>query len=466
MAGKVVLTAESGPIAGSVFSFDEHDTFIFGRGPECHAQLPESDPSTSRHHFMLEVSPPLVRLRDLGSRNGTIVNGVKYGGKEAAPDAPLAVDLSDGDWIQVGRTRFTLRVQSPEVESASKEPSSFVMFRNDEKTSASPVPCASCGKNVAHELVGQNTKGSYYVCEACRGQTDPIAMLQRMAIEIARLRGTKPEPALPGYEIGKLLGKGGMGAVYSARRLTDGGEVALKVMLSRMAVEEAARKLFEREINVTRSLDHPNIVKLLEYGSVSSAFFFAMELCPGGSFASLLSDAGGKVPLAQAAPLMRGALDGLAHAHAQFFVHRDIKPGNILVTAKEGGIPKLSDFGLAKSFDTAGLSGITMVGNTAGTYCYMSKEQVTNFKWVKPVSDVWSMGAVFYQMLSGELPRHEDPRRNPLLAILDGEVTSLREHAPELPRKLTDVIDRALETRVAKRYQDAGEFRDALGAVL
>src|SRR5688572_26466328 len=117
MPGRVSLDVVAGPIQGRQFAFEDHDTFLFGRSPDCHAQLAEADTTASRHHFLLEVNPPAVRLRDLGSRNGTYVNGTKYGGRgtmtveEARQRRWPEVDLRDGDGIRVGTTVFEVRVE-------------------------------------------------------------------------------------------------------------------------------------------------------------------------------------------------------------------------------------------------------------------------------------------------------------------------------------------------------------------
>src|SRR6185436_14231902 len=120
MAGRVCLEVVSGPIRGRRFDFRVHDTFLFGRAPDCHSELPADDATASRHHFLLEVNPPAARLRDLGSLNGTWVNGTKYGGRraeespdEAARRAGLEVDLQHGDHIRVGTTVFEVQVESP-----------------------------------------------------------------------------------------------------------------------------------------------------------------------------------------------------------------------------------------------------------------------------------------------------------------------------------------------------------------
>ena len=266
------------------------------------------------------------------------------------------------------------------------------------------------------------------------------------------------------YEIERLLGRGGMGAVYLAHERGDGRRIALKLMLPKTQVDEAAQEIFLREIEVTRALRHQNIVALLDFGKHEGRFFFALEYCPGGNADELLSREGGPLGLPQVLRLAAGALDGLAAAHAAGFVHRDIKPDNLLLAGD--GTAKLADFGLAKSFQQAGLSGMTATGAVAGTFYFMPREQLTNFRQVRPVSDVWSMAATLYYLLTAQYARDFKSRPDPLAVILRGGVVPIRDRDPFLPDDLADVLDRALLDDPVQRYADAGEFVAALRAVL
>ena len=274
-------------------------------------------------------------------------------------------------------------------------------------------------------------------------------------------------PKVAGYEIEKRLGAGGFGAVYLARQKGNGARVAIKVLFSKVAVSEDAREQFLREINLMKELRHHHIVALLDHGSAGSAFYFVMELCEGGSVGDLMARNGGKLPLAQASPIMMQALDGLAHAHRNGFVHRDLKPQNILLHGStEGWTAKIADFGLAKSFQQAGFSGMTMTGHYGGTPYFMPREQVIHFKHVKPTSDIWSMGATLYNMLTSQTP-HDFPRgRDPIEIILRGGVVPIRRRDRSIPKKVAEVIDRALLNSPSDRYQDAAELREALAKAL
>jgi len=415
MSARVTLKVTAGPLAGRVFSYDRHDTFLFGRSADCHAELAPNDTTASRHHFLLEVNPPQARLRDLGSLNGTHVNGQKHGGRgrqespeEAARRKLPEVDLRDGDHIRVGATVFEVAIEG--------------------RRSTAPADAPDDDESGLEGLLGV-----------------PAGPME-----------------IPGYIVGRMIGRGGMGAVYLAKRTADGATVALKVMLAQADVDDVARENFRREIEVTRSLRHPRIVSLMDHGSTETRFYFAMEYCAGGSVADLQGRQPGGLPLTLSVRIALEALEGLAYAHEQGFVHRDLKPENLLLADSAGGGAKVTDFGLAKSFQQAGLSGMTATGAVAGTLYFMPREQLTQFRLLKPVSDVWSMGATLYHMLTGAYPREFRPGEDPLPVILRGGVVPIRARDPRLPERVAAVVDRSVVDAVPERYQTAGEFRAAL----
>lgn len=454
MAGKVSLVVTAGPIRGQRFDFTEHDTFLFGRSPDCHARLAADDAAASRHHFLLEVNPPQARLRDLGSLNGTHVNGIRHGGRrpdEAPEDAAgrsgTEVELRDGDEIRVGATHLKVAIEGP-------------------------ATCSGCGRPIGDDERERCAwVGGTWLCEACRRGTVTRgpAPTGRPGPTLPASAGLSADDLTPGtrvadYEVEELLGRGGMGAVYLGRSRADGRQIALKLMLPQTQVDEAAQEIFLREIEVTRALRHPNIVALLDFGKHDGRFYFALEYCPGGNADELLQRKGTPLGLPAALRLASGALEGLAAAHAAGFVHRDIKPDNLLLA--EDGSAKLADFGLAKSFQQAGLSGMTATGAVAGTFFFMPREQLTNFRQVKPVSDVWSMAATLYYLLTAEYARDFGSESDPLAAILRGGVVPIRDRDPFLPDDLAAVIDRALMDEPDRRYPTAGEFVAALRGVL
>jgi len=455
MPGKVILTITSGPKAGQAFVFDEHDTFLFGRMSDCHICLVD-DAFVSRHHFILEANPPDAQIRDLGSLHGTYVNGQKFGGRkqhetpeEGAKSQYPQVALHHGDEVKVGKT--TLRV---EVDSGTSLPAS-----------APALHCQRCGKDVSAEVAAGH-EGTY-ICESCQhhAQNDPAQLL------VDLLHETQPASqagvALSDYTIGKLLGHGGMGAVYLARHKKTGELAALKIMLSKVPVNSSAKEQFLREIEVTRALQHPHIVRFLGYGGQDSTFYFLLEYCEGGTLAQLMQQRGGRLTLAEAGPILRQALEGLTYIHEQGFVHRDLKPQNILLQSNNDAlITKISDMGIAKNFEKAGFSGMTATGSYAGAYPFMPREQVTSYKHYKPVSDVWAMGATCYLVLTGQFPRIQRSGQDAIDVVLSNEAIPVCQRDPHLPSQVAEVIDRSLLMNVNERYQNAQEMYEAFAKAL
>jgi len=417
----VSLSVTKGPAKGKVFTFTEHDTFLFGRMPDCHATFPD-DTQVSRHHFILEACPPKASLRDLGSLNGTYVNGKRWGGRkkdetpeEGAKHQFPVVDLKDGDKITVGQTELSVT-----IEHSAAQPAVHAGIQPGELSELSP-------EQLFHLVFGgEKEKG---------------------LLEI------------PGFVAEKELGRGGFGAVYQARRKKDGPRVAIKVMLSQADATEDAVQRFKREMEVNRQLDHPNIVRFIESGSHKGAFYFVMELCDGGSLMDLYNKNRSPLTPEQLMPHALKALEGLAFAHSKGFVHRDLKPGNILI---HRGVARVADFGMSKSFQMAGLSGMSMTGKTAGTPVFMPPEQIINFKYVKPVSDVFSFAATMYFLLTGAFPFDFSSKRDPMDVILNDDVVPIRKRLASLPKPLAVAIDRAVTKKHKDRFLDAGEFLAAL----
>lgn len=445
MSNKVQLTVTAGAMKGKAFTFEEHDTFLFGRLVECHCCLPD-DGQVSRRHFIVEVNPPDARIRDFGSLNGTYVNEKKIGSREKGETPEQGqkrkypeVALKDGDVIKVGQTVLSVKIEAEQ--------------------SVGPVLCARCGKDVAEEMGGR--RQGAYICLACRQsiEVDPAQILMDM---LAKAEGKAPAkdglPVIAGYRIKKRIGIGGFGAVYLAERESDGKRVALKVMLARVAVNDIARSTFSKEIGLLKELRHGHVVELLDSGSAGGAFYFVMEHCPGGSVAAYMDANGGKLLPSVALPIMVQATRGLAFAHEKGVVHRDLKPSNILLSGTPvKPIAKIADMGLAKYFDKAGFSGMTVTGAYAGTPFFMPKEQLTNFKYVEPVTDVWSLGATFYCMLTGQTPRDYPKGVDPMEVILRGEIVPIGKRDATIPRALAAVLDKAIQANPKDRYQDAGE---------
>jgi len=499
MPDKLSLNVIAGSEKGKILTFEDHDTLIFGRMDDCHVCLP-GDTFLSRHHFILEVIPPQARLRDLGSLNGTYVNGIKYGSRERheTPEQGSQrqypeVDLKDGDEIKVGETVIKLEVDLAAycISCGNEIPKSWIANQKiagdalicekcfmeqqkkaEEARKPQPPPkpkvvyCQKCGKDVSNEVRGAPQEG--YVCQQCQEEAafDPGELLMHLLARMMAEGSLPPEAEelkVPDYDIVRKLGCGGMGCVYLAKHKKTGQQTALKVILSKVAVSEHARAQFMREIDNQRVLKHKNIAAFMGQGSVGSMFYFLQEFCSGGCVGKLLERRGGRLSIAEALPIIIDSLEGMEYAHDMHYVHRDLKPQNILLQQVNGKqVAKIGDLGMAKNFTTAGFSGMTVTGSYGGTPPFMPREQVINFKYVKPVTDVWALGATFYNMLTGYYPLDFSAGQDHVKVILNEKPTPIRKRYSDIPASLAQVIDRSLEVKVQDRYQDAGEMLAAM----
>jgi len=428
---RVTLRVLEGPYTGREFSFDQHDTFLIGRADTAHLYLPD-DRFFSRNHCLLEIAPPRCFLRDLGSTNGTFVNG------QRVPEAFLV----NGDRIQGGQTVLEVEVQSEQAVTINGMEAPTLT-----RPTVVTVECANCGRREQTEASHADEKMSF-VCEDCREE------LKR-----------QPQP-VPGYQMIKLLGRGGMGCVMLARDEKTGRSVAIKSLLPEVAVTEVSLRRFMREIQVAAALDHPNIVRFLESGTNNGSVYLVTEYVEGSDAARLADAQGGRLPFLQAIDIVSQSLDALAYAHSKGYIHRDIKESNILISgAAPNFVAKLTDFGLAKSFTQSGMSGITMAGDMAGTFAYMPPEQIRDFRNVRPTSDIYAIGMTAYSLLAGDtaldLGSNNDIAGT-VRAIFEGQVIPLRQRAPEVPPQVAEVIERALAKDPVNRWQSAAAMRTAL----
>lgn len=482
--------------------------------------------------------------------NGVRYGGRKSAGPGIiqAPDGILSTYLNEGDEIIVGDTRMRVSIhtdifcvdcgkpippdreaqsafvgstficpscrkkRAEEVAASQKagnqdEPTHF-SYTTD--TGRHEVLCIRCRKDVTQEAgIRGQVPGAEYVCKACRERetTGPVELIEKMLNEAVSQQPVKAkaEFAVSGYQIEKKIARGGMGVVYKAVSNLDQTPVAIKTMLPHVAANPEGIRTFQREIEVTRQLVHANIVRLIDHGKAEGTFYFIIEYVDGPDLYQLMKSKGGYLGLQDAAALMLETLDGLAYAHqvsiempisqgtSKTFtgvVHRDLKPQNILLASRGAHwTPKIADFGTAKSFESAGLTDMTVPGDVLGTPMYWPREQITHYKFLNPATDVFSAASVFYELLTGVWVREgfqemfdrcKQQKRPPSISdymkVIAGNATvPIRKRNPDIPEPVADVLDRALreaevphnETQMRKmlmklRYSHAGEFRDAL----
>jgi tetratricopeptide (TPR) repeat protein len=276
--------------------------------------------------------------------------------------------------------------------------------------------------------------------------------------------GTAPafeSPLAPGtilagrYEILQLLGEGGMGAVYKARDQELDRIIALKVLHPDLARNTAALQRFKRELILARKITHKNVVRIFDLGTAAGLKFITMDFIEGTNAAMLLRQQHKFTPLA-AARMVSQACHGLAAAHAEGFVHRDLKPQNIMVNA--GGEVILMDFGVARSVEEGDL---TRTGVLIGTPSYMSPEQGKGEK-VDGRSDIYALGLVFYEFLTGRLPFESDTPMGTLLKRIQQPPPSPSKLEPAIPAPLAQIVVKCLQVDPADRYRTVQELQQDL----
>jgi eukaryotic-like serine/threonine-protein kinase len=262
-------------------------------------------------------------------------------------------------------------------------------------------------------------------------------------------------PTIPGYELFREIGRGGMGVVFLARQLGLGRDVALK-LIRRDVSGRRANVRFLAEAESVAAIDHAHVVRVYEFGEAEGRPYLAFEYLPGGTLADRLR--GGALPVRTAAELMEKIALGVAAAHDRGIVHRDLKPGNVLFDA--AGEPKVADFGLAKRDD---MKDLTKTGVVFGTPAYMSPEQARGeARSVGPPSDVYSLGVILYECLTGRLPFVASDTWEMLRQMMTQPPVRPGRQAKGIPRDLETVCLKCLEKDGHKRYRGAAELADDL----
>jgi hypothetical protein len=275
--------------------------------------------------------------------------------------------------------------------------------------------------------------------------------------ETASAPTDRSHPAIAGYEIERELGRGGMGVVYKARQVALDRSVALKLILHGECAGPDALARFRTEAQALARLQHPHVVQVHEVGVYGGLPYLALEYIDGGGLDRRLAP--GPLPPRDAAELLLTVSRAVHAIHAKGVVHRDLKPANILLTAD--GTPKIADFGLAKTL--ADDQGRTATGAVLGTPSYMAPEQAGGRRReVGPAADIYALGAILYEMLTGRPPFVAATQLDTLLLLVSDEVIPPRERNPKLPRALDAICLKCLQKSPERRYATA----DALAADL
>jgi serine/threonine-protein kinase len=259
------------------------------------------------------------------------------------------------------------------------------------------------------------------------------------------------------FELLEEIARGGMGVVYRARQVSLNRIVAVKLILAGQLAEAADVRRFQAEAQAAASLDHPNIVPIYEFGEFQGQHYFAMGYVEGESLAARLSR--GPLPQREAAELVRLAALAVEYAHRRGLIHRDLKPGNILLDA--AGQPRVTDFGLSKRLDRE--SSLTGTGQIVGTPSFMPPEQAeAKHHELGPAADVYSLGAVLYNLLTGRPPFLCDNPIDTLWQVIDEEPARPRQMNPAIHPDLEAICLKCLQKSPTARYASAKDLAEDL----
>jgi eukaryotic-like serine/threonine-protein kinase len=261
------------------------------------------------------------------------------------------------------------------------------------------------------------------------------------------------------YELEELVGSGGMSSVFRARDRLLERNVALKILHAHYADDDDTIERFRREARAVAQLSHPNIVTVIDRGEEGGRQFIVFEYVDGLTLKEVVAERG-PLPVRDAVELAIGVARGLAFAHAHGLVHRDVKPQNVLLNGD--GKPKVTDFGIARSLD---VQGVTQTGTVMGTSQYIAPEQASG-QPVDALSDVYSLGAVLYELLTGDPPFDGENFVAVALKHVHEQPPSVLDRRPDVPPRLAAAVDRALAKRPADRFPTMDAFAAELEAVL
>jgi serine/threonine-protein kinase len=270
---------------------------------------------------------------------------------------------------------------------------------------------------------------------------------------IIRLPAVGDEVA--GYRIDGMAGRGGMGVVFRAHHLHLGRDAALKVLTADLAGNKSFRARFVREAQTAARLEHPNIVPVYDAGDWDGLLYIAMKYIEGTDLGHVL-DREGQLSPQRVIELLGDVADALDTAHASGMVHRDVKPGNVLLDGKRS---YLTDFGLTKRMSSR--TALTAAGRTVGTAAYLAPEQIRGQE-VDARTDVYALGCVLYECLTGNVPFERESDIATLWAHLEADAAPLSETRPDLPSGLNDVLNKAIAKKKDERYPTCGELVAAM----
>ncbi len=328
------------------------------------------------------------------------------------------------------------------------------------ETGKKVVVCRFCGRR---EMLAVESGESRLNCPECLGLMTEATSATDLHVEdeaakhVPSLLGT----VIAGCSIERLLGKGSMGAVYLAKHISLNKPVAVKILTTGPENKKATKR-FVREARTAARLDHPNVVQVFDTGMSGDQHYIVMKFVEGESAAAKVKR-DGPMPIQEAVRIVIDASKGLQAAHRIGFIHRDVKPDNIMIDLD--GIVKVADFGLAKELDVKG-SVLTADGQAMGTPHYMSPEQARDASSVGPAADIYSLGATLYTLLSGKPPFSGSTVWAVVNAALNDPAPDIRKSRPDVPDQLAEFLLRTMEKNPTKRPASMIDFCKELEAIV
>jgi serine/threonine-protein kinase len=456
---RVTLTVIKGPHQGHHFEFDSHNTFLVGRSRYAHFRLPRKDRYFSRTHFLVEVNPPLCRLLDMGSTNGTWINGRQV----------TQADLANGDRITGGDTVIEVRIEAEPAPAGAPSSTAPAHAPRPEAISARQTLVERAGAPALQPPSSAIRQTINESAAAPAGAVDGVSAAPPSSEPRRHTRdaGRPPhELQVPGefedYQLLKKLGQGAMGEVYLAAEKRTGTQWALKLIRPQVAGHAREVERFLREAQLLSRLEHPHIVRFHDQGRCGECLYLAMENIAGTDAHRLMRQKG-RLGVRAAVSIIAQVLRGLHYAHGLGIVHRDIKPSNILLAAPGKAAPaarvKLADFGLARVYQASTMSGLTIQGQIGGSLAFAAPEQLLDFRNVDPRGDIYSVAATLYSLLTGQtIYPFAGALHEKIVMILQEDPTPIQDHRPGLPAKLAAVIHRGLARNPDDRISSAQGF--------
>ena len=271
------------------------------------------------------------------------------------------------------------------------------------------------------------------------------------------------------YKVERVIGAGGMAVVVSALDLRTPRRVAIKVLIRKAAIHPEVLKRFDREQRVVQQLRGEHVARCLDGGVYKNAPYMVMEYLQGSDLAHLLK-VQGPLPIDQAVEYLLQTCRAVAEAHAFGIIHRDLKPGNLFLTRRADGSPRIKvlDFGIAKAIEPPSIGGsgettqLTKTTTVMGSPFYMSPEQVISPRSVGAGSDIWSLGVILYELIAGKIPFAAKTPERVCIRVLNDPPDPLRDHRPDCPPDLEAAITKCLQRTPANRYANVGELAKAI----